>query len=100
MFIKLKFCSATKNDQNAKNVSIITVCHMGSKLLSHGSKDIFLLTLLKRASRSLNVLTLLWRATRASSVIGFAAGYFLRCLHVRQPDKAFKMLRVGQSVFC
>ena len=33
--------SATKNDQNAKNVSIITVCHMGSKLLSHGSKDVF-----------------------------------------------------------
>ena len=27
-------------------------------------------------------------------------GYFLRCLHVRQPDKVFKMLRVGQSVFC
>ena len=38
---KLKFCSATKNDQNAKNVSIITVCHMGSKLLSHGSKYVF-----------------------------------------------------------
>ena len=45
------------------------------------------------------MLTLLWRATRTSSVIGFAAGYFLRCLHVRQPDKVFKMLRVGQSVF-
>ena len=26
-------------------------------------------------------------ATRTSSVIGFAAGYFLRCLHVRQPNK-------------
>ena len=25
------FCSATKNDQNVKNVSITTVCHMGSK---------------------------------------------------------------------
>ena len=37
----MKFCSATKNDQNAKNVSIITVCHMGLKLLSHGSKDVF-----------------------------------------------------------
>ena len=68
---------------------------------------------------SLNVLTLLWRATRTSSVIGFAAGYLLRCLHVQCPsgfgpggpnprgvqircdkDKVFKMLRVGQSVFC
>ena len=29
-----KNCSATKNDQNAKNVSITTVCHMGFKLLS------------------------------------------------------------------
>ena len=24
----MKFCSATKNDQNAKNVPIITLCHM------------------------------------------------------------------------
>ena len=46
------------------------------------------------------MLTLLWRATRTSSVIGFAAGNFLRCLHIRQPDKVFKMLCVGQSVFC
>ena len=60
-------CSATKNDQNAKNVSIITVCHMGSKLPSHGSKDVF----------CSNVLPLLRRATRTSSVIEFAAGYFL-----------------------
>ena len=37
---------------------------------------------------------------KTSSAIGFAAGYFLRCLHVRQPDKVFKMLRLGQSVFC
>ena len=35
-----------------------------------------------------------------STLIGFAAGYFLRCVHVRQPDKVFKMLRVWQSVFC
>ena len=39
---KLKICSATKNDQKAKNVSITTVCHMGCTLLSHGrSKSIF-----------------------------------------------------------
>ena len=43
----MKFCSATKNDQNAKNVSIITVCHMGSKLLSHGSKDVFFADVVK-----------------------------------------------------
>ena len=58
-----------------------------------------MLTLIKRAAKSFNVLTLLWRAKRTSSVIGFAAGYFLRCLHVRQPGKVFKMLRVGQSVY-
>ena len=67
------------NDQNVKNVSIIivTVCHMGSKLLSHGSKDVFCL---RRASTTLNVFTLLRRPTRTSSVIGFAAGYFLHCV--------------------
>ena len=26
--------------------------------------------------------------------------FFTLCLHVRQPDKVFKMLRVRQSVFC
>ena len=38
---------------------------MGLKVLSYGSKHVFLLTLLRRA-------------TRSSSVIGFAVGYFLR----------------------
>ena len=31
----LKFCCATKNDQNAKNVSIISGCHMGCRLFCH-----------------------------------------------------------------
>ena len=53
-----------------KKVSIITVCHMASKLLSHGSEDVFLLTLLRRAWRTLNVLTLLRRATRTSRTSG------------------------------
>ena len=41
---------------------------MGFKLQSHGSKDV-LLTLLRRASRT-------------SSVIGFAAGYFLKVSYI------------------
>ena len=64
-------------DQNAKNVSIITVCHIGSTLLSHRWKDSLLMSL-RRASRTSNVLTLLRRAARTSIVIEFAAGYFLR----------------------
>ena len=51
-------------------MSIITVGHMGSKLLSHGSKDVFLLTLLKRAARSLNVLTLLWPLRELRAQLG------------------------------
>ena len=31
----MKFCCTTKNDQNAKNVSITTVCHMAG----HGIPD-------------------------------------------------------------
>ena len=50
---------------------------MGSKLPSHGSKDIFA-DVVKASFEDLkNVRTLLRRATRTSSVIGFAAGYFL-----------------------
>ena len=31
----MKFCSATKNDQNAKNVSIITLCHIWDRSFRH-----------------------------------------------------------------
>ena len=46
--MKLKICPSTKNDQNAKNVSITTVCHMGSRLLSHGRLHKVLQTLLRK----------------------------------------------------
>ena len=83
-----------------KKVSIITVCHMASKLLSHGSEDVFLLTLLRRAWRTLNVLTLLRRATRTSrtsSVTGFAAGYFLRCVSMSVSWTRFSKCSVSGS---
>ena len=55
---KLKFCSATKNDQNAKNVSIITVLSHGIEASVTSIEGRFLLAL-RRASRTSNVLTLL-----------------------------------------
>ena len=66
---EIEICSATKNDQNAKNVSIITVCHM--------DRSTFFADVVK-ASFEEKMSTLLRRATRSSSVVGFAGGYFLR----------------------
>ena len=72
----MKFCSATKNDQNAKNVSIITVCLMDrSTFFADVVKATFednMQTLLRRATRS----------SRTSSVNGFAAGSFFKVSYI------------------
>ena len=57
---------------------------------------------LRRASRTLNVLTLLRRATRTSrtsSVIGFAAGYFLRCVSMSGSRTRFSKCSVSGSPY-
>ena len=36
-----KFCSATKHDQNAKNVSIITLCHIWDRSFRHKYRRMF-----------------------------------------------------------
>ena len=46
----MKFCSSTKKDQNAKNVSIITLCHIWDRSFRHMDRRPFFAGVVKASS--------------------------------------------------